>query len=76
MTDFCLYILMFGRKPCLPIDIIFGTNTAEMKGNISTKYVENLKWRLEWAYNTTNEVVKREQKKINDIMIGKSDAHN
>ena len=30
-TDFSLYYLVFGRKSCLPIDIIFGTNTAELK---------------------------------------------
>ena len=41
-TDFSLYYLMFGRKPCLPIDIFFGTNIAELKGNTSTKYVKNL----------------------------------
>ena len=29
---------MFGRKPCLPIDITVGTNIAELKGNTSTKY--------------------------------------
>ena len=52
---------MFGRKPHLPIYILFGTNTAELKGNTYTKYVENLKQRLEWAYKTANEVVKKEQ---------------
>ena len=52
---------MFGRKTCLPIDILFGTNTADLKGNTSTKYVENLKWRIEWAYKTENEFVKKEQ---------------
>ena len=61
MTDFSPYYLMFGRKPHLPIDILFGTNTAELKGNTSTKYVENLKGRLKWAYKTANEVVKKEQ---------------
>ena len=60
-TDFSPYYLMFGRKPCLPIDILFGTNTADLKGNTSTKYIENLKWRIEWAYKTANEVVKKEQ---------------
>ena len=60
-TDFILYYLMFGRKPCLPIGILFGTSTADLKGNTSTKYVESLKWRIEWAYNTANEVVKKEQ---------------
>ena len=60
-TDFSPYYLMFGRKPCLPIDIIFSTNTAELKGNTRTKYVENCKQRLELAYKTANVVVKREQ---------------
>ena len=62
MTDFSPYYLMFGRKQCPPIDLIFGTNTAELKGNTSTKYVKNLKWRLEWAYKTAMKVVKKEQK--------------
>ena len=52
---------MFGRKPCLPIDILSGTNTADLKGNTSTIYVENLKQRIEWAYKTANKVVKKEQ---------------
>ena len=52
---------MFGRKPCLPIDILFGMNTANLKGNTSMKYIENLKWRLDWAYKTNNEVVRKEQ---------------
>ena len=59
--DFSPYYLMFGRKPCLPNDIIFGTNQAELKGNTSAKYVENLKQGLEWTYKTANEVVKGEQ---------------
>ena len=51
---------MFGRKPHLPIDINFDMNTEELKGNTSTKYVENPKQRLEWAHKTASEVVKRE----------------
>ena len=42
-TDFSPYYPMFGRKPYLPTNIIFGTNTAELKGNTSSNYVENLK---------------------------------
>ena len=61
VTDFSPYYLMFGWKPHLPFDILFGMNTADLKGNTSTKYVENLKWRIEWSYKTTNEVVKKEQ---------------
>ena len=60
-TDFSPYYPMLGRKPHLPSDILFGTNTADLKGNTSTKYVENLKHRIEWAYKTANEVVKKEQ---------------
>ena len=60
-TDLSLYYLMFGRKPCLPIDILLGTNTADLKGNTSTKYVGNLKWRIEWGYKPANVVVKKEQ---------------
>ena len=33
---------MFGCKPCLPIDLIFGTNVADLKGN-HISYIENLK---------------------------------
>ena len=60
-TDFSPNYLMFGRKPHLSIDIIFGTNTAELKGNTSTDYVEYLKQRLQWAYKTAEDVVKKEQ---------------
>ena len=52
---------MYGRKPHLPIDILFSTNTVDLRGNTSTEYVENLKLRLEWAYKTADEVVKKEQ---------------
>ena len=61
-TGFSPYYLMFGWKPCLLIDLLFGTNTADLKGNIIT-YIENLKKRIEWAYTSANKVVKREQER-------------
>ena len=42
VTDFSPHYLMNGRKPYLPIDILFSTGTAELKGNTSNKYDENL----------------------------------
>ena len=56
---------MFDRKPCLPIDILFRTNTADLRGHKgnSTTYIENHKQRIEWVYKTVNEVVKREQER-------------
>ena len=58
-TGFSPYYLIFGQKPHLPIDLIFGTNTADLKGNNIT-YVENLKKRMEWAYKTANDVIMKE----------------
>ena len=54
-------ISCLAKKLLLPIDILFSTNTAKLKGNTSTKYVENPKRRLEWTYKTVKEVDKKEQ---------------
>ena len=60
VTGLSPYYLMFGHKPCLPIDLIFGTNTADLKGS-SITYIKNLKKRMAWVYQTANDVIKREQ---------------
>ena len=73
------YYLMFGRKPHLPIDILLGTNTAHLRGHKgnSTTYIENLKKGIEWAYQTANEVVKREQERNKQCnMTARSDVQN
>ena len=77
-TDFSPYYLMFGTKPHLPIDIIFGINTTELKCNTCNRYVENLKWRLEWVYKTAMQMrlSRKSKNEINDIMIEKSDVHS
>ena len=51
---------MFGCKPHLPIDLIFGTNLADLKGNHIT-YIENLKKRMAWAYEIANDVQKEQE---------------
>ena len=61
-TGFSPYYLMFVHKPCLPIDLIFGTNIADLKGNHIT-YIENLKKRMAWVYQTANYVIKKEQER-------------
>ena len=61
-TGFSSYYLMFGYKPHLPIDLIFGTNLADLKGNHIT-YIENLKKRMVWAYETTNDIIQKEQER-------------
>ena len=45
VTGFSPYYLKFDRKHHLPIDILFGTNTADLRGHKgnSTTYIENLK---------------------------------
>ena len=59
-TGFSLYYLMFGCKPHLPIDLIFGTNLAGLKGNHIT-YIENLKKGMTWACEIANDIVQKEQ---------------
>ena len=59
-TGFSPYYLMFGQKAYLPIDLLFGTNTDDLKGN-SITYIENLKKQIEWAYQTANETIKKEE---------------
>ena len=41
-AGFSPYYLMFGCKPHLPIDLIIGTNTTDLKGS-SITYVKNIK---------------------------------
>ena len=53
---------MFGGKPCLPINLIFGTNNANLKGKHIT-YIENLKKRRAWVYQTANDVIMKEQER-------------
>ena len=47
---------MYGYKPHLPIDLIFGTNLAD-----HITYIENLMKRMAWAYEIANDIVQKEQ---------------
>ena len=59
---FSPYYLMFRCKPHLPIDLILGTNTTDLKGNHIT-YIEILKRRMAWMYKTANDVIKKEKER-------------
>ena len=56
------YYLMFGCKLHLPIDLIFGTNLTDLKGNHIT-YIENLKKRMAREHETANAVIQKEQER-------------
>ena len=61
-TGFSPYYLMLGQKHHLPINLNFGTNTGNLKGN-SINYVENLKKRMAWVYKTANDVIQTKQER-------------
>ena len=62
VMGFSPYYLMFGCKLHLPIDLIFGTNLMDLKGNHIT-YIENLKKRMGWVYETANDIIQKEQER-------------
>ena len=53
---------MFGCKLHLPPGLIFGTSLADLKGN-HIAYIENLKKRMAWAYETANDITQKEQER-------------
>ena len=73
VTGFSPYYLMFGCKPCLPIDLIFGTDLKDLKGH-HISYIENLKKGMAWAYETANDIIQKEREGTNDIMTTKFNA--
>ena len=52
--------LLYGRQPLLPIDIEYGVFTPELSEAITYKYVQELKSRLEHAFNKANEFCEKE----------------
>ena len=56
----CTYYLLYSRQPLLPIDIEYGVFTPELSEAITYKYVQELKSRLEYAFNKANEFCEKE----------------
>ena len=71
-TGFSPYCLTFGCKPHSPVDLIFRTNVADLKGS-SITYIENFK--KEWPGHTKLQMtlLRRNRKGTNDIMTARSD---
>ena len=59
-TGFSPYYLLYGRHPLLPIDIEFGVFVPELSGTVTYKYVQNLKKRLENAFQKANAFCEKE----------------
>ena len=53
-TGFSPYYLLYGRHPLLSIDIEFGVFVPELSEAITYKYVQELKKRLENAFQKAN----------------------
>ena len=70
---FSPYYLMFGCKPHLPIDLIFGTNIADLKGNHIT-YIRNCKKRWFGHIKLQMTLFRKKRKGTNDVMTAESDA--
>ena len=59
-TGFSPYYFLYGRQSLLPIDIEYGVFTPELSEAITYKYVQELKSRLEHAFNKANEFCEKE----------------
>ena len=59
-TGFSPYYLLYGRQPLLQIDIEYGIFTPALSEAITYKYVQELKSRLENAFNKANQFCGKE----------------
>ena len=55
-TEFKPYSLMFGQKPRLGLDLQFGLQTEEQLHRAHDEYVNQLEYKLHWAYNLAKEM--------------------
>ena len=59
-TGFSPYYLLYGQHPLSPIDIEFGVFVPELSEVVTYKYVQNLKKRLENAFQKANAFCEKE----------------
>ena len=69
VTGFSPYFLMYGRQPCLSIDVILGLAPNLVATPTSTKYVQKLREHVRWAHRKADQFQQKEahhQKQIYD----------
>ena len=66
-TGFSPYYLLYGRQHLLPIDIEYGVFTPELSEATTYKYVQELKSRLEHAFNKANEFCEKEASRTKEF---------
>ena len=59
-TGFSPYFLMFGRHPRLPLDYQLGINRDDLCNTSKSKFVAELKDRLDYAYETAEKLALKE----------------
>ena len=73
VTGYSLYYLMFGRRPQLPIDLLFPTRRTQMLTHTIDEYVTNLYNRLRKSLVITQDCAVKEaqrQKRLYDRKVG------
>lgn len=54
---------MFGREPVMPVDVVFGFSSSNSEDKCTTKYISELKQRLQDAYRHAQTAIKSSQQK-------------